>query len=216
MPNYVKFLKEILSKKSKLKDYETVMLTEECSSIIQSKMPPKSKDPGSFTIPCNIGNVEFTKASCDLSASINLMPFSLCRKLGLSEIKSIIISLQLTNRSFTYPRGIVKDVLVKVDKFIFPEDFLVLDMKEDREVPLILGRPFLATRKALIDVPEGKLTLRVGQEEVTFNFFNDSKFPSKKDECFRIDMVDKCPREVFVEPEINLKDIFNDNSIEEN
>ncbi|XP_057984576.1 uncharacterized protein LOC131169373 [Hevea brasiliensis] len=200
MPNYVKFLNEILSKKRKLKDYETVMLTEEYSSIIQCKIPPKSKDPGSFTIPCNIGNVEFTKGLCDLGASINLMPLSLYRKLGLNEIKSIIVALQLVDRSFTYSKGIVENVLVKADKFIFPVHFRVLDMKEDREVPLISGQPFLATGKALIDVPKGKLTLRVGQEEVTINIFNDSKFPSNKDECFRINMVDKCPREVFVEP----------------
>ena len=150
MPSYAKFLKDILSKKRRLEDHETVMLTEECSAIIQNKLPSKLKDPGSFTIPCNIGNIEFTKALCDLGASINLMPLSVFRKLGLGDVKPTSVSLQLADRSVTYPKGIVEDVLVKVDKFIFLVDFIVLDMEEDREVPLILGRPFLAIGKALI------------------------------------------------------------------
>nr|XP_010914858.1 uncharacterized protein LOC105040154 [Elaeis guineensis] len=166
MPSYAKFLKDILSKKRRLEDHETVMLIEECSAIIQNKLPSKLKDPRSFTISCNIGNIEFTKALCDLGASINLMPLSVFRKLRLGDVKPTSISLQLADRSVTYPKGIVEDVSVKVDKFIFLVDFIILDMEEDREVPLILGYPFLATGKALIDVHEGKLTLRVGQEEM--------------------------------------------------
>ena len=152
MPSYAKFLKEILGNKRKLEDYETVKLNEECSAIILNKLPPKLKDPRSFTIPCTIGNCHFDKVLCDLGASINLMPLSIMQKLGLEEPKPTNVSLQLANRSITYPRGIVEDVLVKVDKFIFPVDFIVLDMEEDHEVPLILGRPFLATGRAMIDV----------------------------------------------------------------
>ena len=103
-------------------------------------------------MPCTIGDSFCYKALCDLSASINLMPFSVYRKLGLGEMKQTTISLQLADRSIKYPRGITEDVLVKVDKFIFPVDFVVLDMEEDQEVLLILGQPFLATRRALIDV----------------------------------------------------------------
>ena len=132
MPSYAKFLKDILSKKRRLEDYETVMLTEECSAIIQKKLPSKLQDPGSFTIPCNIGNVEFIKALCDLGASINLMPLSIFRKLGLGDVKPTRVSLQLADRSVAYPRGIVEDVFVKVDKFMFPADFIILDMEEDR------------------------------------------------------------------------------------
>ena len=162
MPSYVKFMKEILSNKRKLGEYETVMLTEECTAILQNKLPPKLKDPGSFTIPCTIGNSYFDKALCDLGASINLMPFSIFKKLGLGEIKATTISLQLADQSIKRPRGIVEDVLVKVDKFIFPVDFIVLDMEEeDREIPLLLGRPFLATGRTIIDVQQGKLILRV-------------------------------------------------------
>ena len=101
---------------------------------------------------------------CDLGASINLTPLSAFRKLGLGEPKATIVFLQLPDRSIKYHRGMIKDVLVKVDKFIFPTDFIVLDMIEDREIPIILGRPFLATGRTLIDVQEGKLILRVQDE----------------------------------------------------
>ncbi|KAH9780125.1 hypothetical protein KPL71_007966 [Citrus sinensis] len=143
---YAKFMKEILSNKRKFEEHETVMLTEDCTAILQNKLPPKLKDPRSFNIPCTIGNTYFEKALCDLGASINLMPFSVFKKLGLGEPNATTVTLQLVDRSIKYPRDIVEDVLVKVDKFIFPADFIVLDMAEDIELPLILGRPFLATR----------------------------------------------------------------------
>ena len=138
MPRYAKFLKEILTNKKKLKEHERINLNEECSAILQNKLPQKLKDPGSFTIPCIIGDCSFDKVLCDLGASINLMPFSIFRKLGLGEPKPTTITLQLADRSIKYPRGIVEDVLVKVNKFIFPVDFIVLDMEEDYDVPLIL------------------------------------------------------------------------------
>lgn len=142
MPNYVKFMKDVMAKKRRLEDYETVKLTEECSAILQRKLPQKLKDPRSFTIPCTIGDSYFEKALCDLGASINLMPLSVFRKLGLGEVTPTTICLQMADRSLTYPRGVIEDVLVKVDKFFFPTDFVVLDMEEDREIPIILGRPF--------------------------------------------------------------------------
>ncbi|XP_073289849.1 uncharacterized protein [Primulina huaijiensis] len=151
MASYAKFLKEILTNKRKLEDHMTVNLTENCSALVQNKIPSKLKDPGSFSIPCMIGDVVFHKALCDLGASINLMPLSVFRKLGLGEPKPTRMSLQLADRSVKYPQGIIEDVLVKVEKFIFSADFVVLDMEEDMEMPLILGRPFLATGKALID-----------------------------------------------------------------
>ncbi|XP_027337115.1 uncharacterized protein LOC113850771 [Abrus precatorius] len=183
MSKYAKFLKEMLSNKKKLEEFEIVKLNEECSEILLRKLPPKLKDPGSFTILCTIGNSYFDKALCDLGASINLMPFSVFRRLGMQEPKPTSISLQLADRSITYPRGIVEDVLVKVDKFIFPADFIVLDMEEDDEVPIILGRPFLATGRTIIDVQQGKLTLRLNEEEVVFKVFNSLKHPSTFDSC---------------------------------
>ena len=139
IPGYVKFMKDVLSKKMKLGDYETIALSEECSAILQKKFPPKLKDPGSFTTPCAIGNAAFERALCDLSASINLMPWSIFRKLKLGEACSTTVTLQLADWLLTHPRGIKEDVLVKVDKFIFPANFIILDMQEDQEVPIILG-----------------------------------------------------------------------------
>ena len=131
MSSYAKFLKDILSNKRKIEEHGTVMLTEECSAILQNKLPPKLRDPGSFTIPCALGDSFFDKALCDLGASINLMPLSIFRKLGLGEVKETNMSLQLADRSIKRPKGIVEDILLKVDKFIFPVDFVVLDMEED-------------------------------------------------------------------------------------
>ncbi|XP_073038111.1 uncharacterized protein [Primulina eburnea] len=154
-----------MSKKINLQEFATVKLIEEYNAILQKKLPQKLKDPGSFTIPCIIGSTHVNKVLYDLGASINLMSFSIYRDLELGEVKPTTITLQLADRSLTYHRGIVEDILVKVDKFIFPADFVILDMEEDQDAPLIFGRPFLATGKALIeDVHKGELTLRVGGE----------------------------------------------------
>ncbi|XP_075524514.1 uncharacterized protein LOC142556906 [Primulina tabacum] len=160
MPSYSKFLKDILANKRKLEDHMMVNFTENCSALEQNNIPPKLKDLGSFSIPCVIGDIVFHKALCDLGASINLMPLSVFRKLGSGEPKPTRMSLKLADRYVKYPRGVIEDVLVNVDKLIFPADFVVLDMEEDVDMPLILGRPFLATGKALIDVQQGKLRLR--------------------------------------------------------
>ena len=199
MPKYVKFLKEVLSNKRKLMDNENVMLTEECSTILQRKLPPKLKDLGSFTIPCTIGDFYFDKVLCDLGASVNSMPLSIFKKLGLREVNPTTVCLQLADRSIKHPRGIIEDVLLKVDKFIFLANFIVLDMEEDRDVPLILGRPFLATDRTLIDVHQGKLILRVQDEKVTFNVFEAMKFPSDIDACFAISVFDRVVAKTFHE-----------------
>ena len=199
MPNYVKFMKDIISKKRRLEEFETVKLSEECSAILQKKLPKKLKDPGSFTLPCTIGISFFEKVLCDLSVNINLMPLSVCRKLGLGEMKQTTISLQLAYQSIKYPCGIIEDILVKVDKFIFPIDFMVLDMEEDQEVPLILGRPFLAMGRALIDVQKGELTLRVNKKEVMFNIYQAMRFPEDPSTCFQVDIIKQCVEEAFQE-----------------
>ena len=118
-------------------------MNKECFAILLNKVPLKLKDPRSFTIYCIIGSINFEKVLCDLDASSNLMSFSILQKLGLKEPTPFNMILQLTDRSITYPRGILKDVLLKVDKFIFLVDFVVLDMKEDHMVLLILGKSFL-------------------------------------------------------------------------
>ncbi|KAJ9167256.1 hypothetical protein P3X46_021920 [Hevea brasiliensis] len=157
MPSYAKFLKEILSNKRKLEDDETVALTEECSAILQRKLPPKLKDPGSFSIPCHIGESCSTKALCDLGASVSLMPLSIYEKLNMGDLKPTHISLQLADRSIKYPEGILENV----------------PLKEDFNIPIILGRPFLATAGALID------------------------HHSEADTCLRVDIIDELVEEHF-------------------
>ena len=166
--------------------------TEECNAILQRKLPQKLKNPRSFTIPCTIGNSFFNRASCDLRANINLMSLLVFQKLGLEEVKPSTIYVQLVDRSLTYPRGVVEDVLVKVDKFIFLVDFVVLDMEEDHDVPLILERSFLATSRALIDVRSDELTLRINEEEVNFSTYLSMKFPDETTTCHQLDSIGDC------------------------
>ena len=187
MPLYAKFLKEILSKKRKIVEEGIVNLTATCSAIIQQKLPAKIKDPSNFTIPCSIGKYEFKKALCDSGASINLMPLSVVKRLSLGELTPTAITLQMADRSMAQPEGILEDVLVKVGKFIFLVDFVVMQMEEDTQVPLLLGRPFLATGAALIDVQKGELTLRVGDEAVQFNINRSLEHPNVEgDSCMAV------------------------------
>ncbi|KAJ0513385.1 putative nucleotidyltransferase, Ribonuclease H [Helianthus annuus] len=188
MPKYAKFLKDLLTNKKKLEELSTVTLSEECSAVVQNKLPKKMTDPGSFTIPCLIGDLTVSHALADLGASINLMPYSIFAKLNLGEPSPTRMSLQLADRSVKFPRGIVENMLVKVDKFVFPVDFFILDMDEDSKVPLILGRPFLATARAVIDVLDGKLTLRVDDDAVTFDIQHSMKHtPQHDDTLYFID-----------------------------
>ncbi|KAH9724028.1 hypothetical protein KPL70_007340 [Citrus sinensis] len=133
MLNYVKFLKDILARKRRLGEFKTIALTQENNHMLQSKMPTKVKDPGSFTIPYSIGTRYTGRALCDLGASINLMPLSVFKQLGVGEYRPTTVTLQLADRSHVYPEGKIEDVLVNVDKFIFPVDFIVLEFEADKE-----------------------------------------------------------------------------------
>ena len=139
MPLYAKFLKDMLSKKRKIVEEGIVNLTATCSAVIKKELPEKMKDPGSFTIPCIIGGVEFQKALCDSGASINLMPLSVAKQLSLGEVIPTTITLQMANRSMEKPEGVLEDVLVTVGKFVFPVDFIILDMEKDSQVPPAIG-----------------------------------------------------------------------------
>jgi hypothetical protein len=162
-----------------------VELEAGCSAIIQKSLPPKTKDPGSFTIPVTIGALLIGKELLDLGASINLMPLSMLRKIGDIEIKPTRMTLQLTDCSIKIPYGISEDVLVKVDRLVFPVDFVIMDMEEDVEVPLILGRPFMKTPRVIIDVDNGKLKVRVQDDEINFNVFEAMKYPENMSNCFK-------------------------------
>ena len=176
MPQYAKFMKDILSKKRKITEEGIVNLTATCSAVINKKtLPEKRQDPGNYTIPCKIGVVDMGKALCDSGASINLMPLSVAQRLSLRELTPTSITLQMANITLAYPKGILEDVLIKVGKFVFPVDFVVINIEEDKQIPLLLGRPFLAIGVTLIDVKKWELTLRVGDEVVHFNLNHSLK-----------------------------------------
>ena len=163
MPLYAKFMKDILRRKRNIAE-GVVSLIATCSAIIQNSLPEKLKVPGSFIIPCEVGHVDVGKTLCDFGASINLMPLSIAKRLSLGELTPTAMTLQMADRTLAHFEVILKDVLIKVGKFVFPTDFVVIDIKEDKQVPLLLGRPFLAIGAGLIDVKKGELTLRVGDE----------------------------------------------------
>ena len=209
MPNYAKFLKEILSKKKKIAGEGIVNLIATCSAVIHRSLPAKMKDPDSFTIPDSIGKYEFKKALCDSGASINLMPL---QRLSLGELTLTTIILQKVDRFMAQREGVLEDVLVKVGKFIFPVDFVVMKMEKDNQVPLLLGRPFLAIGAALIDVQKGELTLRVGTEAVHFNL--DKSLTQSDVDAENCNVVDNSsPISFDLISECNLQHFINENEM---
>ncbi|XP_047158324.1 uncharacterized protein LOC124828970, partial [Vigna umbellata] len=191
MSSYAKFLKELLTKKRKYIKEETIEVQGNDSAIIQKLLPPKLKDLGSFTIPCTVGNISVGRELIDLGASINLMSLSMFKKIEGLELKPTQMTLQLTNRSLKYPYGVAEDVLVKVDKFLFLVDFVIMEMEEDVNVPLILRRPFMKTSRVLIDVENDKLKVRVQDEEVNFDVFEVMSHTKDEKACFQFDTLDK-------------------------
>jgi hypothetical protein len=159
VPSYANFLKDLIIVKRKTNVPKKVCLTEQVSSILQCRLPIKYKDPGCPTISCTIGVSHIEKALLDLGASVNLLPYSVYLQLGLGELKPTSMTLQLADMSVKIPWGIVEDILIKVDKFYFPVDFIVLDTEPVQnvgvQIPVILGRPFLATAKSLINCRTG-------------------------------------------------------------
>ena len=176
VPTYAKFLKDLCTIKKGLGIEKKAFLTEQVSAIIQSKNPVKYKDPRSPTISVNIGGTCIDKSLLDLGASVNLLPYSMYMQLGLGELKPTNITLSLADRSVKIPKGIVEDVLVKVDKFYYPVDFVVLDTEPiengPNHVPIILGRPFLATANAIINFWNGVMKLTFGNMTLELNIFH--------------------------------------------
>ncbi|GJX98144.1 reverse transcriptase domain-containing protein [Tanacetum coccineum] len=198
MPNYGKFLKELISNKHKIKQISAAFLSDESSAMIQNKVPPKLGDPGSFLIPCNFNKTFSCNALTDLGASINLMPYSLYAKLSLESLKPTKMRVRLADISFQYPVEIAENMLVEVGKFTFPADFVILEMEEDSKVPLNLGQPFLHTADAVIRVKQKQLNLGVGTERMIFNIDSAMKHSySNDDTCFSIDVIDEILEEDF-------------------
>ncbi|GJT69849.1 reverse transcriptase domain-containing protein [Tanacetum coccineum] len=192
MPKFASTLKTLIGNKEKLSELARTPLNENCSAVILNKLPKKLGDPGRFLIPCEFTGITTCNALADLGASINLMPYSVWKDLALPELTPTCMTLELADRSITEPIGIAKDVRLMVGKFQFPADFVVVDFEPDPRVPLILGRCFLKTSHALIDVYEGEITLRVGKEAITFNLDQTSKYTADYNHMTvnKIDVID--------------------------
>jgi hypothetical protein len=201
MPAYAKVIKDLCTVKRKHHLKKTAFLTEQVSAIIQHKVPPKYKDPGCPTISCTIGEYLVERALLDLGASINLLPFTVYQQMGLGDLKSTSMTLQLADRSIRTPKGMVEDVLIKIENFYYPVDFIILDteptLHPNNGIPIILGRPFLATANALINCRNGRMKITFGSMTAELNIFNVMRQQLEDDECHYVNLIDTVVQEEF-------------------
>ncbi|GKA99873.1 reverse transcriptase domain-containing protein [Tanacetum coccineum] len=207
MPRFAPTIRNLLMNKEKLLELAKIPLNENWSAMLLKKLPENLGDPGKFLIPCNFPRIDVCHALADLGASINLMPLSIWKKLSLPELTPTQMTLELADRSITRPKGLAEDIFVKVGNFHFPTDFVVVDFEADPRIPLILGRSFLRTSRTLINVYEGELVLRDGNEQITFHVNGTSKHPQKhENESIKMEDVnnEKEKQEVknFAEPTV--------------
>ncbi|GJY69208.1 hypothetical protein Tco_0472190 [Tanacetum coccineum] len=200
--NYAKQMKYLVENKPRTEEDNEIRMNPRCSALLQNHLPPKEQDPGSFILPCSIGKLDFKNALADLGASISIMPFSMYKRLGIGKLKPINMLIEMADNTKCAPKGIVENLLIKIDKFIFPVDFVILDMVEDIRMPIILGRPLLATAHAQVDIFRKTISLEVGSEKVIFKM--RSSFTTTNFESVR-----SIKSETFVEDD-NLKEIDYD------
>ncbi|KAL1199606.1 hypothetical protein V5N11_019371 [Cardamine amara subsp. amara] len=198
IPSLRKYMKSILATTLSLED-GVMKITKECSVIIQNRTPQKQGDPGRFVLPCTIGAETFERSLCDLGPSINLMPYSVAHRLGYLEFEPTKISLVFPDRSIVHPIGILFDIQVKIEECCIPTDFVVLDIEREPKDPLILGRPFLSTAGAIIDVSKGKIDLHLGNLVMKFDMNEALKLPTVHGDIFSIDKIDEANNEVYEE-----------------
>nr|GEW49001.1 reverse transcriptase domain-containing protein [Tanacetum cinerariifolium] len=201
MPKFASTLKALIGNKEKLSEMAQTPLNKHCSVVLLKKLPEKLGDPGKFLIPCDFLGMAECLALADLGASINLMPLFVWNKLSLPDLSPTCITLELFDHSISRLVRVAEDVYVKVASFQFLADFAVVDFDADPRVPLILGRSFLKTGRALINVFEGELTLRVGKEAITFNLDRTSRYSANYSEMTakRIDVIDMACEEYYQE-----------------
>ncbi|XP_026450562.1 uncharacterized protein LOC113350642 [Papaver somniferum] len=189
-----KFLKEMCTVKRDASVHKKAFLTQQVSSIISQKYPVKFKNPGCPTVTCVIGSQKIENALLDFGASVNLLPFSVYEQLGLSEMKPTRITLQLADRSVKIPRGIIEDVLVQLENFIYPVDFVILDTQpissQDINIPIILGRPFLSTANAVIHCQTGLVEFSFGNQKISVDVFKELQSPPVPENYESICMID--------------------------
>ena len=208
VPTYAKFLKDLFTVKRNLNVNKKAFLTEQVSAIIECKTPVKYKDPGCLTISVNIGGISVEKALLDLGASVNLLPYSMYKQLGLGELKPTSITLSLADRSIKKPKGTIEDVLIQVDRFYYPVDFVVLDTEPvavgPNHVPIILGRPFLPTSNAVINCRNGVMQLTFGNMTLELNIFHLSKRHMQSEED---DFGEVCILDAILEEQANEQQV---------
>ncbi|XP_074306025.1 uncharacterized protein LOC141641253 [Silene latifolia] len=199
VPRYAKFLKELctIKRNQKLKGVQKVKVNEHVSALFQHKLPPKCSDPGMFIVPCTLGDTTIPNAMLNLGASTNVLPYSLYKSLKLGPFVKTGVVIQLADRSNAYPKGVVEDVLVMVDKLIFSADFYVLEMEHDSQAaPILLGRPFFRTASTKIDVSNGSLIMEADGQVVKFNIYDSMKYPCDDHSCFMIDVLEPLVQDV--------------------
>nr|GFB40309.1 reverse transcriptase domain-containing protein [Tanacetum cinerariifolium] len=189
MPKFAPMFKKLLNKKNKLIELTKTPLNENCSAVVLKKLPEKLSDPGRFLIPCDFLEFDNCLALAYLGASINLMPLSIWKKLKLPTLNDTKMILELADRTISKPTGVAENVFVKVGKFYFHADFVVLDFIADPRVPLILGRTFLSTAHAIINVYEREIILRQDQQSLTIQC-GDIPSINKVEQINKIDFID--------------------------
>ncbi|CAN6445065.1 unnamed protein product [Victoria cruziana] len=175
VPAYARFLKELCTKKRRFRRIpESIMLSEETSSLLQRRLPSKLEDPGAPIIPCVIGHIRIERALLDLGASVNVLLGYFYDAFQLEGLKPTLMTIQLADRSLKAPRGVLEDVLFKIEDFVFSVDFVILDMKGvdvEHQTPIILGRSFLGTANACINCRMGVLEISFGEQKLRLNIF---------------------------------------------
>ncbi|XP_052624982.1 uncharacterized protein LOC128132445 [Lactuca sativa] len=216
IPSYEKFLKDLCTKKRKLKANEKIQVNANVSAVIQKKLPPKCKDPIIFSIPCTIGDLHVESAMLDLGASINVMPYLVFQSLNVGPLEETGVIIQLADMSSVSPIGVLDDVLVQVNQLVFPADFYVIDLEEktpSKSSMILLGRPFMHTAHTIIDVHKGKITMEFDGETIHFNIFEGMRYPSNISPLYRVDVIEPinrislnvCTDKIIMEDDCNPK-----------
>nr|GFA04525.1 reverse transcriptase domain-containing protein [Tanacetum cinerariifolium] len=191
MPKFAPMFKKLLNNKDNLIELTKTPLNENCSAVVLKKLPEKLGDPGRFLIPCDFLKFDNCLDLADLGASINLMPLSIWKKLRLPTLNDTKMVLELADRTISKPTGVAENVFVKVGKFYFPSNFVVLDFFPDPRVQLILGRPFFSTAHALVDVYEGEIILRHDDQSLTLKCGDTSSISYNNFESLnKVDLID--------------------------
>ncbi|XP_010481026.1 PREDICTED: uncharacterized protein LOC104759844 [Camelina sativa] len=198
VPALKKYMKEILTDKLSL-EKGVMYLTQECSSMLQNRMPENCGDTRPFTLPCTIGDLKFSKCLCDMGASVSLMPLSVATRLGLYTFKPTQVTLVLDDRSTRRPEGVLENLPVQIGNCYIPTDFIVLKLDKESQEPILLGRPFLATAGAMINVKEGKIDLHMDDLILGFNLEKAAKKPTIDGQTFWVDTIGEIADEIYDE-----------------